>query len=521
MVSQNAAPIFLSGVGSWHPGMFRPSPVHRTRHLLQLLGLLALPLIAVSPIGATDYYWDANGKNSGTGGTGTWDTSNNNRWRRDSATGTLTRWRNGGSNRAIFGGTSGSVDLGSGISANGLLFSTSGYAITGNSITLTGVSPTITVAGTSTSVATISAALAGMNINVLKAGDGVLTLTAENTFTGSLSVNAGTVRLGGTTDLDFINRDCALTLNGGTFDLGNFIEDTDVFTLNGGAITGGASAALGVLTSSATSASAFDVRSGTADVILSNPFSPTWWLGDATSVGLTKTTNGIVTLTRANTYTGATRILAGTLVLNGSISRESTVTVAPGAVFAGTGTTNDASVILNGTISPGAMSVAGVSSVGTLTTGAQTWNGGGSYEWQISGAGGVAGTGWDLLRLGGALSIGATDTNPFTLELIGLGTNGTSGAVAGFDNSQSYVWTLLTSSTISGLTPRNVTIDSTLFEAGNALGGGQFSLVQNGSSLNLVFTPVPEPAVYALALGAGTLGIAAVRQWRRRRGLIA
>lgn len=493
------------------------SPTSRRARSLQVLlrAVLLLPVLA-GTLGAADYYWDANGSTSGTGGAGTWKTSGD-RWRLGSASGSLTRWRASShtADRAVFGGTAGTVSIGSGISTHGLLFSTSGYVLQNGTITLTGTNPTITVGGASTDLATISSVLAGTGINLVKDGDGVLTLTAVNTYTGTTTVNAGTLRLGGSTDRDFINRDNALTLNGGTIDFANFIEDTDVFTLNGGIITGGASAALGVLTNSSTAASAFDVRSGTADVILSNPFAPEW--GDATSVGLTKSTNGVVTLTRANTYTGATRILGGTLVLNGSISSRSAVTVAAGATFAGSGTTNSSTVTVNGTLSPGAMSASGVSSIGTLSTGAEVWNGGGAYAWQIADAAGAAGTGWDLLALGGALTVNATAANPFRLELIGLGTTGSAGVVAGFDSSQSYVWTLLTTSAISGLSSGNVVVDSSAFAANNALDGGYFSITQDGTSLSLVFTPVPEPAVYALALGVGTLGFVGVRQWRRRR----
>ena len=493
--------------------------MHRTSSLLPslrfagALRLFAWVAVAAGPVGAADYHWDANGKQTGTGGSGDWNT-NSASWRLESATGRLERWRKGpdAADRAVFGGTSGTVSVGKAISTNGLLFTTSGYTLTGGTITLTGIDPSITVAGSGADSATIGAALAGTNVNLVKAGDGVLTLTAVNRFTGTLTVNAGTLRLGGGTDRDFINRDAKVVLNAGTIDLGNFIEDTDVFTLNGGTITGGASAALGVLTDRAGAASGFSVRSGTADVILSDPFAPNWWAGDATSVGLTKTTDGLVTLTRANTYTGATRILGGTLVLNGAIRRDSAVTVARGATFAGIGTTNNAPITLDGTISPGAVSATGVSDIGILTTGAQTWNAGGSYVWQIADAAGAAGTGWDLLRLGGPLTVAATAADPFKLQLIGLGADGGTGVIAGFDNTRSYVWSLLTTSAIAGLTADSVSIDSTWFAAGNPLAGGTFSLARNGTSLDLVFTPVPEPATYALALGIGTFLLVAVRR---------
>ena len=37
----------------------------------------------------------------------------------------------------------------------------------------------------------------------------------------------------------------------------------------------------------------------------------------------------------------------------------------------------------------------------------------------------------------------------------------------------------------------------------NDLAGGSFSVVQSGNSLNLVFSPVPEPSVLVLGLAAG------------------
>jgi fibronectin-binding autotransporter adhesin len=66
----------------------------------------------------------------------------------------------------------------------------------------------------------------------------------------------------------------------------------------------------------------FDVRSGTVSAVL------------AGMASLTKTTAGTVTLSGANTYTGATRINAGTLALTGSGAIAGrNITVASGASF--------------------------------------------------------------------------------------------------------------------------------------------------------------------------------------------
>src|SRR5690606_37048909 len=58
-----------------------------------------------------------------------------------------------------------------------------------------------------------------------------------------------------------------------------------------------------------TSASDFDVRSGSIGAILA---------GSDSSVGLTKTTSGVVVLSGVNTYTGLTTITTGTLQLAGN-----------------------------------------------------------------------------------------------------------------------------------------------------------------------------------------------------------
>ncbi len=79
---------------------------------------------------------------------------------------------------------------------------------------------------------------------------------------------------------------------------------------------------------------------------------------------------------------------------------------------------------LGGVLSPG-------NSPGTASTGAQTWNDGGSYLWEINAsddAGGSIGTdpGWDWLDITGALDLSALTAGGFTIDIDSL----TSGNIA-------------------------------------------------------------------------------------------
>jgi len=117
------------------------------------------------------------------------------------------------------------------------------------------------------------------------------------------------------------------------------------------------------------------------------------------SGGLTKLGTGTLTLSQANTYTGATSINTGTLLLTGSIADGpaiTDVTVASAATLAGSGTIGG-SVSNSGTVEPGG------SSVGTLTiTGAYTQNSTGTLVMDLAGAN--AGQ-FDVLAIGGAANL--------------------------------------------------------------------------------------------------------------------
>jgi autotransporter-associated beta strand protein len=100
-------------------------------------------------------------------------------------------------------------------------------------------------------------------------------------------------------------------------------------------------------------------------------------IGD--NLALVKAGNCTQTLAGANTYTGATTVNKGVLLVNGSLSASTAVAVITGASFGGTGTAAG-TVTVNG----GATLAPGNQSVGTLSTGPLALAG--TYQCEVSGA---------------------------------------------------------------------------------------------------------------------------------------
>lgn len=219
-------------------------------------------------------------------------------------------------------------------------------------------------------------------------------------------------------------------------------------------------------------------------------------LGTAKTGGITKLGTGTVTLSGANTYTGTTTISNGTLRVNGSLAAGSAVTVAVGGTLGGTGTVNGP-VTVNGTIAPGA-------SVGTLNTGAETWNGGGSYVCEINS---TNATGRDLLNITGALNVQATSGSNFTVKLVSLTVGNSPGLLTNFNKFANYTWTIATTSGgVSNFATSKFASDTSTFS--NDFSGGVFSLAVAGNNLVLNYTAAP-PVFNAIArLGGGGMQLA-------------
>ena len=111
--------------------------------------------------------------------------------------------------------------------------------------------------------------------------------------------------------------------------------------------------------------------------------------------GLALTGTGTTTLEGANTYTGMTRVSAGTLLVNGSSGRSGT-TVGAGATLGGIGSLGAVSVEDGGALAPG-------STVGVLRTGDVRLASGATLSLDLNGTG--AGSGYDQVAVTGSVSL--------------------------------------------------------------------------------------------------------------------
>lgn len=215
------------------------------------------------------------------------------------------------------------------------------------------------------------------------------TITLSNTISGTGSFTQGGTVAGvinasptpgtGTTILTGSNSYGATIIRAGTLQVGNGAASG---TLGTGAVTNNAA----LVFNRSDSVNAPSVISG--------------------SGSLTQSGSGTLLLANNYSYTGATRVSAGTLVLTGSTTVSSAVTVDSGATLGGTGTAAG-TVSVSGTLRPG------VSGVGTLSTGALDLASGSTLAMELGAPGTTGGGVNDLvdvagnLTLGGALNVSA------------------------------------------------------------------------------------------------------------------
>ncbi|MDP1522575.1 MAG: filamentous hemagglutinin N-terminal domain-containing protein [Methylotenera sp.] len=291
--------------------------------------------------------------------------------------------RTGNATGAGAGGVAGSVTL-SGSSVSSTAINTAG-GTAGNggnvNVTTTGLgASSITsvnannLGAVSLNVAdtlTVSGIIAGTNSTVTKSGSGTLLLSGANTYTGLTTINAGTLRYGANNAIST----GAVTVNdGGTYDLAGFSDTIGALTVNSGITGGTVSTGTGTLTLGGN----VTTTGGANNALISGNLAlgaaaRTFTSTNATdgltvaavvsgAVGLNKAGNGTLTLSGANTYTGATLINAGTL----SAAHANAL----GAVGTGTTVANGAALNVNNislAAEPISINGAGVGGIGALT----------------------------------------------------------------------------------------------------------------------------------------------------------
>ncbi len=229
---------------------------------------------------------------------------------------------------------------------------------------------------------------------------------------------------------------------------------------------------------------------------------------------LVKQGAGTLTLSGNNTYVGPTDVNAGTLLVNGTHNNGGMYTVGSGATLGGTGTVG-AMVQLAGEMSPG-------TSVGTFTTGDETWLDGGSFTFEVEDAtdAGGAGSGWDLLAITGQLDLRQLSPEGFTVRLVPLPAGGPANFSSVYPSS--YEWDFVhTSGGVVGFDPSLFELDSSDFAGliDDGWGPGVFAIDLRNNAHDLVITftaAVPEPSTVSLfALGLLSLGFVG-RRYRKR-----
>jgi autotransporter-associated beta strand protein len=413
------------------------------------------------------------GANTYTGGTtltaGTLNINN------ASALGTGTFTIAGGSNAIIDNTTAGAITL----STNNAQIWNGDFTFTGTqslnlgtgAVTL-GASRAVTVNANNL---TVGGVISGSGFGLTKAGAGTLTLGGANTYSGGTTVSAGTLQLSGSGTLGSTNG--GLTVNGGTLNLNGTNQGVGNLTGSGGTILNNATGTNVTLTIGNSNGTG-----GNYSGVIANRTSGTG------TVALTKTGTGTITLSGTNTYTGATTVNAGTLLVNGNNSAATgAVSVnGGGTTLGGTGTIGGAVTVGSGAILLGGT---GSGASGTLTLANNlTLNLGSIIELAL----GASGAHSTLARTGGTWSFNAIQAFIFTN--LGAQPGNYTNIITGLgsDPGTESGWTITNTGWI-----------------------GNFTYGSGDISLNVV--AVPEPSTWI----AGALALGAVVWTQRRRFSLA
>jgi autotransporter-associated beta strand protein len=238
---------------------------------------------------------------------------------------------------------------------------------------------------------TVSGTIATSTGTLTKDGLGTLTLNATNSYSGTTTINSGTLTLASNGNLGT----SAITLTGGTLDLGGKNLSNTISGLSGGTLSNG------TITNNGGN---YAFQNGAVSAIL------------AGTNGLTKTGSGLLTLTASNAFNGSTTISAGNLSISSTAALSSTSGIGLGdtaaLIYTGTAASFDRNISVtsgNGTIrndGSGLLTLAG-----TLTKNGTTLTlAGGSGGITVSGVISGSANNSDLIIDGGTTTLANANT---------------------------------------------------------------------------------------------------------------
>ncbi len=297
---------------------------------------------------AANYFWDpsAIAADPGSGGTGNWNTTSS-FWEL-AGSGIDSVWPNLNTNTATFSGTAGTVTPTAGITAQGLIFSTSGYTLaSGNTLTIagSGINTSSLVGGTTTINSAINvSATQTWNIgagNILNIGTGI------TGGAGALTMSSGTLNYTGT------------AFSPGKFSLTNGVSFNSSGTVNitAGGYTGvgdGSNATLNVTAGTFTTNQTFFLATNA---------------NSNSSTGIVNVSGGTLTTTSTvHIGTGYNNLFNGTGVLTISDAGLFTTGVATGNIRVGNVNNGSGTINLDGgTLATNSVIAPGTGIVGTGT----------------------------------------------------------------------------------------------------------------------------------------------------------